>query len=66
MHLGPYEDEPATVAALERFMLENGYRPDFSEHRWHHEIYLTDPRKTDPAKLKTVIRHPVAPLGADR
>jgi hypothetical protein len=47
-------------------MLENGYRPDFSEHRWHHEIYLTDPRKTDPAKLKTVIRHPVAPLGADR
>ncbi|HHT26395.1 MAG TPA: transcriptional regulator [Firmicutes bacterium] len=66
MHLGPYEDEPATVAALERFMLENGYGPDFSEHRWHHEIYLTDPRKTDPAKLKTVIRHPVAPLGADR
>ena len=61
MHLGPYDSEPETVEAMHRYADENGYEPDFSEHRLHHEIYLSDPRKADPAKLKTVIRHPVRP-----
>ncbi len=60
MHTGPYDDEPATVALLDAFIAAEGYRPDFSDTRHHHEIYLGDPRKTAPEKLKTVIRHPVA------
>jgi hypothetical protein len=59
MHFGPYDDEPTTVAAMDAFAIESGYQLDFSEKRWHHEIYLGDPRKTAPEKLKTVIRHPV-------
>lgn len=59
LHLGPYDEEPATVAEMERFLRENGYETDFSGGRLHHEIYLSDPRKTDAAKQKTVIRHPV-------
>ncbi len=59
MHTGFYDDEPATIAAMDRFLEENGYENDFSETRRHHEIYLSDPRKADPSKLKTVIRHPV-------
>lgn len=59
LHLGCYDDEPATVAEMERFLRENGYETDFSGSRLHHEIYLSDPRKTDAAKQKTVIRHPV-------
>ena len=59
MHLGPYDDEPATVAKMECFIAENGYRPDFSDTRRHHEVYLGDPRRTAPEKLRTVIRHPV-------
>lgn len=59
MHFGPYDDEPATIEMMERFMDENGYVSDFSEERKHHEIYLSDPRRTAPEKLKTVIRHPV-------
>ena len=59
MHIGPYDDEPATIAAIERYALENGYVIDISDARRHHEIYLSDPRKTAPEKLKTVIRHPV-------
>lgn len=58
MHIGPYDDEPATVAAMDSFALENGYEPDFSE-RLHHEIYLSDPRKCYPERLKTVVRHPI-------
>ena len=46
MHLGPYDDEPETVARMDAYLLENGYRNDFSEERLHHEIYLSDPRKT--------------------
>ncbi|SHI16525.1 hypothetical protein SAMN02745823_02941 [Sporobacter termitidis DSM 10068] len=61
MHVGPYDAEPATVARMDAFMRAGGLAPDFSETRRHHEIYLGDPRKTDPAKLKTVIRHPVKP-----
>jgi hypothetical protein len=60
LHLGPYDDEPATVAALDAFIAQSGHRLDFSKTRQHHEIYLGDPRKTAPEMLKTVIRHPVA------
>ena len=59
MHVGPYDDEPATVDAMHAYMAEQGYELDFSETRRHHEIYLSDARKTAPEKLKTVIRHPV-------
>ena len=59
LHKGPYDDEPATVALMDRFLLENGYENDFGNSRQHHEIYLSDPRKTPPEKWKTVIRHPI-------
>ena len=59
MHTGPYDDEPATIDAMRTFAAERGYAPDFSEARLHHEIYLSDPRKCAPEKLKTVIRHPI-------
>lgn len=59
MHTGSYDDEPPTVAALDRFVEENGLRTDMSGLRQHHEIYLSDPRRVAPEKLKTVIRHPV-------
>lgn len=59
LHVGPYDDEAATVARMERFMEEQGLVPDFNAGRHHHEIYLGDPRRTAPEKLKTVIRHPV-------
>lgn len=60
LHVGSYDDEPATVRLLDTFIDESGYRNDMSEMRRHHEIYLSDPRKTAPDKLKTVIRHPIA------
>lgn len=59
MHIGPYDTEPATVEKMDRYVLDNGYAIDLSDTRRHHEIYLSDPRKGDPAKRKTVIRHPV-------
>ena len=59
MHIGPYDDEPATVAAMDAFVQENGYTNDLTDARRHHEIYLSDVRKTVPEKLKTVIRHPI-------
>lgn len=59
MHIGSYDDEPATVAIMDRFIRENGYMTDFSEERRHHEIYLSDARRVSPERLKTVIRHPV-------
>ena len=59
LHLGPYDDEPASVAAMDRFLTENGFQNDLSDTRLHHEIYLSDPRKTPPEKRKTVIRHPI-------
>ena len=58
-HIGLYDDEPATVEQMHAFAKEQGYEPDFSETRLHHEIYLSDPRKVDPEKNRTVIRHPV-------
>lgn len=59
MHIGPYDDEPATVAAMDAFVQANGYANDLTDVRRHHEIYLSDVRKTVPEKLKTVIRHPI-------
>lgn len=59
MHVGPYDDEPATIEKMDRFAAEQGYALDFSEERRHHEIYLGDPRRTKPERLRTVIRHPV-------
>ncbi|NHM16934.1 transcriptional regulator [Eggerthellaceae bacterium zg-887] len=59
MHVGPYDDEPATVALMDAYLAENGYENDFSDTRRHHEIYLSDPRRVAPEKCKTVIRHPV-------
>ncbi|MCR1897479.1 GyrI-like domain-containing protein [Irregularibacter muris] len=59
MHIGSYDDEGKTVEAMEKFAVENGYRVDITDDRYHHEIYLTDPRKSNIAKQKTVIRHPI-------
>lgn len=59
MHIGSYDDEPASVKLMDEFAVTNGYELDFSSERLHHEIYLSDPRKTASEKLKTVIRHPV-------
>ena len=59
MHLGPYDDESATVAAMEEYVKVRGYTEDFGENRFHHEIYLSDVRRCKPERMKTVIRHPV-------
>ena len=59
MHVGPYDDEPETIAAMHEFASEHGFEPDFSDERRHHEIYLSDPRKANPAKMRTVVRHPI-------
>jgi len=59
MHIGSYDDEPATVARMDEFLAAAGYVNDMNGERQHHEIYLSDPRKTPPEKRKTVIRHPV-------
>ena len=59
MHIGSYDDEPATVELMHKFAEYNGYKLDITDTRYHHEIYLSDPRKCDVSKLKTVIRHPI-------
>ena len=59
LHLGPYDDEPATVAAMDEYARAQGYLPDYGETRFHHEIYLSDVRRCKPENLKTVIRHPI-------
>lgn len=59
MHYGIYDDEPLTVAVMDKYVIDNGYENDFNDVRLHHEIYLSDPRKTEPSKQKTVIRHPI-------
>ena len=59
MHIGPFDDEPATVSMMNAYLLEKGYENDFSGSRLHHEIYLSDARKVAPEKWKTVIRHPI-------
>ena len=59
MHIGPYDNEPATVAAMEEYAKAQGLELDFGENRFHHEIYLSDVRRCKPERLKTVIRQPV-------
>lgn len=59
MHVGDYDDEPATVALMEKYLEENGYVTDISKTRYHHEIYLSDARKVAPERRKTVIRQPI-------
>ena len=59
MHLGPYDDEPETVARMEAFLEEKGCETDLTHRRLHHEIYLSDARRVPPERWKTVIRHPV-------
>lgn len=62
MHKGTFDDEPATVEMMDSYLAENGYRNDFSNARMHHEIYLSDARKTPQEKWKTVIRHPICAM----
>ena len=59
MHIGPFDDETATVEIMDKYIKEQGYENDFSDTRLHHEIYLSDTRKVAPEKWKTVIRHPI-------
>lgn len=59
LHIGPYDEEPATVALMHRYMEDQGYVLDITDQRLHHEIYLSDARRTTPEKLRTVIRHPI-------
>lgn len=59
MHIGSYDDEPQTIRLMHDFMNAQGYEPDITDKRLHHEIYLSDARKVAPERLKTVIRHPV-------
>ena len=59
MHLGSYDDEPATLRTMEDFAAGEGYVPDLGPKRYHHEIYLSDARKVPPARRKTVLRVPV-------
>jgi len=59
MHIGPYDDEPATIEIMDKYLADSGYVSDISETRHHHEIYLSDPRRTAQKKLKTIIRHPI-------
>ena len=63
MHTGAFDNEPETVALMDRFIEENRYKNDFTETRLHHEIYLSDLRKTALDKCRTVIRHPIKPAG---
>ena len=59
MHIGPYDNEPASVALMDQYLAENGYQNDITATRLHHEIYLSDARKVAPENWKTVIRHPI-------
>ena len=59
MHIGPYDNEPVTVRRMKEYVEEQGFEEDFSDRRYHHEIYLSDVRRCKPENLKTVIRHPI-------
>lgn len=59
MHIGTYDSEPQTIEKMHEFADKNGYEIDINSTRFHHEIYLSDPRRCDPSKIKTIIRHPV-------
>lgn len=63
MHLGPFDNEPETVALMDAYLAENGYVTDITGDRLHHEIYMSDARKVAPEKWKTVIRHPIRKMG---
>jgi len=62
MHFGSYDDEPATVSMMDEYLAQNGYINDITDTRMHHEIYISGPPKAEPAKYKTVIRHPIKQL----
>lgn len=62
MHLGAYDDEPASIALMDAYLVEHGYESDLTESRRHHEIYLSDARRVPPEKRKTVLRHPIKKL----
>lgn len=59
MHIGAFDDEPKTVAVMDKFLEDNGYENDMNDKRFHHEIYMSDARKVAPEKWKTIIRHPI-------
>ena len=59
LHVSSFDDEHGSVAKINEFVAANGYAKDFGERRTHHEIYLSDPRKTAPQKCKTIIRLPI-------
>ncbi len=59
MHLGPYDTEPETLLQMERYREQRGFVPDFTQTRRHHEIYLSNPQKSAPDKMKTILRHPI-------
>jgi hypothetical protein len=59
LHVGSYDDEPATIATMDQYVVEKGYAISINDFDRHHEIYLSDPRKVAPEKLKTIIRHPI-------
>lgn len=60
MHNGPFDEEPKTISRMQVFMKQEGVIQDLSDTRRHHEIYLSDPRKTEPSKMKTILRYPVS------
>ena len=59
MYIGSYNDEPETIQKMNEFTREKGYSINLTDKRYHHEIYLSDPRKADIDKIKTVIRQPI-------
>jgi hypothetical protein len=59
MHIGSFDEEPKTIAIIEKYMDENNMVNDINNERHHHEIYLSDYRKVEKEKLKTVLRIPV-------
>ena len=65
MHIGSYDKEPTTIETMKLYAEENGYEIDINQNRFHHEIYLSDPRRCDVNRLKTVIRHPIKKQNQD-
>ena len=59
MHIGAFDNEPKTIAVMDKFLEDNGYENDMNDKRFHHEIYMSDARKVAPEKWKTIIRHPI-------
>ncbi len=65
MHVGSYDDEPRAIAEMHEYASRYGYAPDIAGSRYHHEIYLSDPRRCNINKLKTVVRHPIKKIQED-